>query len=53
MSKELINCGERTVQAVHRLALGDIFRSHGIEKGDTVEVFIKVINHGENKGGIQ
>ena len=46
---ELINCGERTVQAVHRLALGDIFRNHGIEKGDTVEVFIKVIDNDKSK----
>lgn len=46
---DLINCGERTVQAVHRLALGDIFRSHGIEKGDTVEVYIKIINHDQKK----
>ena len=46
---DLINCGERTVQAKHRIALGDIFRSHGVEQGDTVEVYIKIINHDQNK----
>ena len=45
----LINCGERTVQAVHRVALGDIFKSRGIEKGDTVEVYIKVLNNDKSK----
>ena len=41
MNPDLINCGERTVQAKHRIALGDIFKSHGIEQGDCVEVYIK------------
>ena len=41
---ELINCGERTVQAVHRIALGDIFRSRGIEQGNRIEVYIKILN---------
>jgi len=37
----LINCGERLVQAKHRVALGDILLRHGIEKGDSIEVYIK------------
>jgi hypothetical protein len=49
MSNERINCGERTVQAKHRVALGDIFRSYGIEQGDTLEVYIKIINHVKNR----
>ena len=46
---DLINCGERTVQAKHRIALGDIFRSHGIEQGSTLEVYIKIINNDKSK----
>lgn len=37
----MINCGERTVQALHRVALQDICRAHGIEVGDRVVVWIE------------
>lgn len=38
---DLINCGERLVQDKHRIALGDILKGHGIERGDRIEVYIK------------
>ena len=41
MNEDLINCGERTVQILHRIALQDICRTHGIKPGDNVEVYIK------------
>ena len=41
MTKDLINCGERTVQILHRIALQDICRAHSIKPGDNVEVYIK------------
>ena len=41
MNEDLINCGERTVQILHRIALQDICRTHEIKPGDNVEVYIK------------
>ena len=41
MTEDLINCGERTVQTLHRIALQDICRGHDIKPGDNVEVWIK------------
>ena len=41
MTEDLINCGERTVQTLHRIALQDICRAYGIKPGDNVEVYIK------------
>ena len=41
MTEDLINCGERTVQTLHRIALQDICKRHGVEVGDNVEVYIK------------
>ena len=41
MTKDLINCGERTVQTLHRIALQDICRVYDIKPGDNVEVWIK------------
>ena len=41
MTEDFINCGERTVQILHRIALQDICRAHGIKPGDNVEVWIK------------
>ena len=43
MTEDLINCGERTVQVMYRIALQDICRVHGIKPGDNVEVYIKKI----------
>lgn len=40
----LINCGERKVQAVGRVALTDIFDRYGIKQGDTVEIYIRKTN---------
>lgn len=39
---ELINCGERNVQTLFRVALRDICERHGILIGDAVEVYIKL-----------
>jgi hypothetical protein len=39
----MINCGERTVQALHRVALQDICKVHDIEVGKRVEVWIKKV----------
>lgn len=40
---ELINCGERKVQKIGRIALKDIIDRYGIKEGDVIEVFIKKI----------
>ena len=40
---EMINCGERMVQSIGRIALKDMLERHGIKKGDHIEVFIKKI----------
>ena len=45
MTEELINCGERPVQALHRVALQDICKAHGIEPGDRIEIWIKKVRH--------
>lgn len=37
----LINCGERKIQKMGRLAIKDVLRSNGLKEGDIVEVFIK------------
>ena len=41
---EMINCGERRVQTLRRVAIQDICQAHDIEVGDRVEVWIKKIN---------
>lgn len=38
---ELINCGERKIQKLHRVTLRDICQHNGIKEGDIIEVFIK------------
>jgi len=43
MENTLINCGERTVQVMHRVALKDITTAHGIKQGDRIEVFIRKV----------
>ena len=40
---DMINCGERTVQALHRVAFQDICKAHDIEPGDRIEVWIKKV----------
>ena len=40
---ELINCGERKVQKIGRIAIKDIIDRYDIEEGSTVEVFIKKV----------
>lgn len=43
MSEKCINCGERTVQGNLRIALADICNKNNIEKGDTIEVYIRKV----------
>ena len=43
MTDGVINCGERTVQALYRVALQDICTAHGIDVGTRVEVWIKKV----------
>lgn len=38
---DLINCGERKIQKLGRVAIKDILESNGLKEGDVVEVFIK------------
>ena len=40
---ELINCGERKVQKIGRIAIKDIVDRYDIKEGSTVEVFIKKV----------
>lgn len=40
---ELINCGERTIQKLGRIAIKDILKKNNIEDGDVVEVYIKKV----------
>ena len=48
MTEDLINCGERTIQAQHRIYIGNTFcKRHGIEVDDYVEVFIKLVKKGD------
>ncbi len=37
----LINCGERKIQKLGRIAISDILESNGLKEGEVVEVFIK------------
>lgn len=41
---KLINCGQRTIQKMGRIAIGDILKSNELEVGETVEVFLKKIS---------
>ena len=41
MPKNLINCGERTIQKEFRVVLRDICKKHNIKEHDVVEVYIK------------
>ena len=41
---EMINCGQRYIQATGRIAIKDIMNSHGIGVGDVVEVYLKKVN---------
>lgn len=41
MSSDLINCGERKIQILFRIALKDICERYDIKEGDAVEVFIR------------
>lgn len=43
MAEELVNCGERSVQALYRVSLQDICTAHGIDVGTRVEVWIKKV----------
>ena len=43
MSEDLINCGQRRVQKLHRVAIRDICKNHDIEQGELVEVYIKKV----------
>jgi len=40
---QVINCGERRVQTLSRIAIQDICQAHNITVGDRVEVWIKKI----------
>lgn len=40
---DLINVGERFVQAQYRVNLQNICKAHGIEVGDRIEVWIKKV----------
>jgi len=46
MPPDLINCGERKIQTLFRIALKDICERHKIKEGDAVEVFIRRIERG-------
>ena len=37
-----INCGERRIQKLFRIAIHDVCARYGIKEGDVVEVFILV-----------
>ncbi len=39
--KSMINCGERKIQKLGRLAIKDVLEGNGLKEGDIVEVFIK------------
>ena len=41
--EDLINCGERSVQKLFRVALRDICQNNGIKERDVIEVFIKKV----------
>lgn len=41
MNDKLINCGERRIQVLSRIALRDICERHWIDVGDIVEVYIR------------
>ena len=43
MIDDLINCGERKVQKIGRIAIKDIIDRYSIKEGDPVEVFIKKV----------
>lgn len=43
MPDNLINCGERTVQKLHRVTIKDVCTTYGILEGDRVEVYIKKV----------
>jgi len=45
MPPDLINCGERKIQTLFRIALKDICERYGILEGDAVEVFIRKTEH--------
>lgn len=45
MSSDLINCGERKIQTLFRIALKDICERHDIVEGGVVEVYIRKIEH--------
>ncbi len=43
MPSALINCGERKIQTLFRIALKGICERYDIKEGDAVEVFIRKI----------
>ena len=45
MPYDIVNCGERKIQTLFRIALKDICERHGIQEGDAVEVFIRKREH--------
>jgi len=42
MKDDLINCGERKIQKLDRISIGDICDRYGLNPGDAVEVYIKI-----------
>lgn len=42
-TRRLINCGECTVQNLHRVSIRGTCVRHGISPGDTVEVYIEIV----------
>ena len=38
---DLINCGERKIQKLGRIAIKDVLERNGIKEGDSVEVYLK------------
>lgn len=39
--KNLINCGERTIQKMGRISIKAFLEQNGLKEGDIVEVFLK------------
>jgi hypothetical protein len=43
MADELINCGQRTIQVMGRIAIKDIMETNNLKVGDKIEVFLKKV----------
>lgn len=47
--EDLINCGELPVQELHRVVIPkNIREKYNIKRGDSVEVFIKIVRSDNN-----